>query len=208
MKTREELLAELGKLTHPDGRKVRSDRGLPRQSYKKRSGERIDKGQPREVYSTEGPGYHKRLFTQFISLHLDPSGVGDTLTRDVNMIFPPHVTSFYKLVRPKNAPAYRSSVKRKNHPEELRWNWFMAEYKADPVKWEDIVSDWYFITPEDLRLGLWTYNEWAWAYTEAIDGHENRISDHNKVILLYDAFAEGAYGYVKYDNKGDIVWKK
>lgn len=213
-KSKDELLKELQALgVRSDGRKIRSDKGKSRPKYNRlHTPPRSDKGFSRPHYSKEGPRYHERIFTQFITAHVDPTGFGDNLTRDTNMIFPPHITSYYKLITRVDGTTYRSSVRRRNHPEELRWNWFMAEYRHNPKDWEELVCNWYFITKEDLRYGMWTYNEWAWSYVNAISGHPNRVQDgvesHMVVTLLYDAFAEGAYGQIQYDDNGLVDWSK
>lgn len=119
------------------------------------------------------------------------------------MIFPPQITSYYKTIQPKDRPSYASSVKRRNHPEELRWNWLMAEVSENPAKWVSFVAAWYFITERDLLAGLWTYPEWAFSYMKVIGGHFNRRSE--SLSLSYDIFAKGGYGIIKYDNDGHLV---
>jgi hypothetical protein len=166
----------------------------------------------------------------FIRVHKNSDGTGDNLTRDANMIFPPNVTSFYKQVRvkestyldkrtgtmqQKQAYTYSSSRKRPNHPEELRWRWWFRELQesyrpyvgtpTDKQVWVNRICKWYFIKEEDLRD--WTYQEWAWAYVNAVRGHPNRGPD-NEIILSYDAFLRGDYTIPNFDIDGNIIWPK
>lgn len=205
-KSKAELLAELEELgVHKDGRKVRTDKGSSRQPYARTNLSRADKGVPRDDY-TVTPKVHQRIFTTFLSAHLTPDGMGDNLTRDINGIFPPNVTSYYKIVKRADGTTYMSSTKRRNHPEQLRWNWWMAEYEADPEGWAKRITDWYSI--QEHEISMWTYNEWAWAYVDAIGGHPNHHSNPNRIILSYEHYLNGFYGYPKYDEKGDLIWTK
>ena len=207
---KEILLRELEELgISRSGRKIRSDKGKTHGYVRVATGPRPDKGVTRPGYRTDTPGYHKKLFDQYIRAHTDLAlGEGDDLVRDPNLLFPPQVTNFYKKVTSKDSRDYRSSQRRKNHPEELRWNWFMAEYMnavgTQKTVWRNRVCAWYFILPEDLDI--WTYKEWSWSYVNAIAGHPNRIGD--PTIILYNDYARGKWGLPNYDHNGNIVWTK
>jgi len=207
MKTKAELLAELEELgVNKAGRKVRDDKGQPRGSYTRSSAPRRDKGKPRTNYSKTA-AYHKASFASFIQANVNESG--DLLTRDYNEIFPPYITKYYKLITTKAGKTYKASVKRNNHPEALRWRWWFTEWSEayDPREkdiWQRRMCNWYFIKPEDLSV--WTYNEWAWAYHNQINGHINRLTE-DKIILSYDDYMNGKYGVPQYDKAGDIIWE-
>lgn len=205
-KSKDDLLKELKELgVHPSGRKVRADVGGSHERLVIASKPRKDKGKSRGSY-TKTAAYHRRIFNTYVEAHI--TEFGDNLTRDVNEIFPPNVDSYYKLITTKDGQTYRSSVKRRNHPEYLRWQWWMAELAEaktleEKLKWENLITKWYFIRQEDLLF--WTYYEWSFAYFKKINGQPNRyVAD--RVILNYDEFLYGFYGTPKYDNKGDLIY--
>lgn len=198
------LLEELEKLgVHKTGRKVRSDKGQDREPYNTSNLPRIDKGLKRDKYA-KFSDWHRKVFQQFLEAHTDPEGYGDNLTRDSNGIFPPRITSYYKTIKSRTGIVYSSSVKRRRHPEQLRWNWWMAAYAEKPEEWLKKICDWYFIEEKDIAL--WTYNEWAWSYVKTIDGVFSRGKDSPK--LSYEDFLNGKYGWPEYDAKGNILWAK
>lgn len=212
MKTKDQLLKELAELgVHPSGRKIRTDVGKSHNYTKTKNpskprAARKDAGQVRNTY-TKTASYHKRIFTSYIAAHTDGES-NDDLIRDFNEIFPPNVNSRYKLIVSKNGHQYRSPVKRRNHPEALRWAWWFAEWQeADTLEskiaWETRISNWYFIRVVDMPM--WTYPEWAWAYVKAIGGNPNR-DQASPIILHYDDFVAGIYGIPTYDDKGDLMW--
>lgn len=204
-KTHEELLAELEELgITKTGRKVRSDKGQPRESYVRSLIPRADKGLARKQY-VQTPAYYKNLFNRFIETH---AGEYDSLQRDDNLIFPPQITSYYKKITKPDGSTYRSSVVRDNHPEQLRWQWWFSELEAaaDKTYWMNRICDWYFIKPEDIDA--WTYVEWSWAYYYRIAGHQNRYNVEHKAILSYDAYLAGKYAFPEMDDKGNIVWRR
>jgi len=211
MKTKEELLQELEELgIGKTGRKLRTDKGQSRESYTRSSQPRADKGQQRGNY-VKSAAYHKNIFASFIIAHTNESG--DLLTRDSNEIFPPQITSYYKLIITKSGQQYRSSVKRANHPEQLRWRWWFMEWteaKDAGIKamWTRRICDWYFIKADDLDL--WTYEEWAWAYYTQLDGQFNRLVEGRmaRTILSYTDSMAGNYGVPNRDKDGDIIWSK
>lgn len=222
--TKEELLAQLNELgVHKSGRKVRADKGQSHNYTKTRA----DKGTSRSSYSKETPAYAKRQFENFIRVHRDPAGFGDTLVRDANMIFPPNTTHYYKTITVKSgtrvdkrtntlhqteAYSYKTSRKRPNHPEELRWRWWFREYQqatsqSDKDKWAKRICDWYFIKMDDIND--WTYAEWSWAYVYGIGGHANRdMTDPEHIILSYDFFLQGGYTIPQFDIDGNVIWNK
>lgn len=205
-KSKEQLLDELEELGYTrTGRKRRSDIGKSR-DYTPSSKPRADKGRKREIYNKTAAHY-RRVFTTFITAHTTETG--DNLSRDANDIFAPQVTHYFKEVAGRNDSSYRSSVKRANHPEELRWRWWMQEYReadeaSQPV-WTLRLCNHYFIKPEDIMD--WTYREWAWAYYNEISGHPNRFVSNPKIIS-YDDYLSSSYGYPPLDNEGEIVWPK
>lgn len=222
-KTKIDLLKELEELgQHPSGRKVRSDKNTT--GIRKLTKTRRDKGTRRESYSKDTAGYAKRQFNAFIRSHKDPNGEGDTLTRDVNMIFPPNTTHYYKPITVKATTildkrtnttqqregyTYQSSRRRPNHPEKLRWTWFFRELReatTDEQKqyWTNKICQWYFIRPDQLHD--WTYTEWAWEYVHVIGGHPNRHPDN--IILNYDDYLLGLHGIPTFDLNDNIVWPK
>ena len=210
MTNKSQLLNELEGLgIRADGRKIRGDKGKPRKPYVKHtSAPRADAGKKRDSYNTQSAQHNRRIFEQFIRAHTNQV-TGDDLTRDANMIFPPNVDSYYKTVKGKNG-TYKSSVKRANHPEYLRWKWYFAEYQeakdeVEKFKWIQQICLWYFILPKDIDN--WTYDEWAWCYYSYIAGEENRNKWHKK-ILSYDDFLKGKYGQIVFDGNGDIVWDR
>lgn len=211
MKDKDDLLKELKDLgIHETGRKVRTDVGQPHFYIRTTNTPRTDKGIPRQNYNSEGPAYHKKILELFIRLHTDQElGLGDDLTRDENLLFPPNMTNFYKKIKTKKYE-YSSSQRRENHPEELRWNWYMAEYNYaidDIAKklWLDRICIWYFIIPEDIDL--WTYKEWSWAYVTQVGGHQIR-TPKCEFKLLYTEYAKGTYGKIKYDDQGNVIFNR
>ncbi len=102
-------------------------------------------------------------------------------------------------------------MKRPHHPEKLRWDWFMKEYNTvdnskDAQHWANRICDFYFISYDDFFEGLWTYNEWAWAYVNTLLGHNNRIA--GRQVLSYDKFLAGEYGLPSFDIDGNVIWPK
>jgi len=209
MKTKDELLQELEALgIGKTGRKLRTDKSQSRGSYTRSSQARADKGQSRANY-VKTAAHYKQAFASFILAHTTETG--DLLTRDSNEIFPPQITNYYKLITTKTGLSYRSSVKRINHPELLRWRWWFMEW-ADAVNtatkdmWTTRICDWYFIKPEDLEV--WTYEEWSWAYYTQIGGRYNRLIElrMGRIILSYESSMNGEYGIPERDKNGDIIW--
>lgn len=199
---KDKLLAELEELgVHPSGRKVRADKGQSRNNYKRSGAPRSDLGQSRETY-TKTAAYHKKIFNTFLRGHTNPDGTGDNLMRDPNGIFPPNVTNYFKVTISRGM-MYKTSTKRRNHPELLRWQWWMAEYKENSSEWVNRICKWYFIKPEDIEL--WTYTEWAWAYVKAISSRDNRATP-TPIILSYNDYLDGVYGMPKFDDKGETIW--
>ena len=212
MTAKENLLKELESLgVRADGRKIRSDKNKSRGNYVRHtSAKRSDAGKKRNKYDISTPNHNKRVFEQFLNLHTDKSTGEDDLPRDVNMIFSPNVTSYYKEIKSQSGYTYKSAVKRNNHPEYLRWKWYFSEYEnaetvADRNYWRLSICNWYFIKPEDIDV--WTYDEWAWAYYSYISGEENRLTK-NKKILSYDSLIKGEYGKIVFDENGDIIWER
>lgn len=208
-KSKAELLAELTKLgVHPSGRKVRADKG-EQHTYPAIRKIRSDIGTKRTDYNNDSPSVHKRHFQQLIQLNSGEDGKGDILMRDVNGIFPVEIDSYYKTVNVKHGTQYKSSTKRANHPELLRWRWWFKELEyAEPGskeynKWLEHICKWYFIQPRDVWA--WSYQEWAWVYKKQIDSHNNRHVD-NPVVLDYEVFLTGVHGYPEFDEEGDIIW--
>lgn len=209
------LLEELESLgIRADGRKIRNDKGKTRSSYiRHTSAPRADAGQKREKYNSKSADYNRKVFEQFLRSHTSLDS-GDDLVRDDNMIFPPNINSYYKSVKTKTGYSYRSSVKRANHPEYLRWKWYFAEYENAPTKelkekWKNHICKWYFIKPR--HIDLWTYDEWAWCYYRDIAGAYNYREDtlgHCTIYLDYDKFVKGQYGQIEFDNEGEIIWKR
>lgn len=194
-RNREELNSELKALgLHPSGRKIRSDKGKSH-DYPSERIERSDTGGTRLSYDSESPKVQKRKFQLF--LHQHTSETGDELVRDVNMIFPPGITNYFKKVTTKSGHTYRSSVKRTAHPEQLRWNWFQAELASaktteEQELWRGRIATWYFIKPEHA-LYHWTYSEWADAYQHYIASHANRpptIDPSRQIIMDYDEYLD------------------
>lgn len=208
-KTRQELLDQLEEELRKQGigktgRKLRSDAGKPRGSYNRSEKPRADKGQPRFKYS-KTPLYYKNAFVAFIAAHSNAADNNDELARDANLIFPPHITNYYKLCTPPGRLPYRASVRRASHPESLRWRWWFSELYAaiDKTAWTKRICDWYFIDPQDLDA--WTYDEWSWAYYTQIGGHDNRHTD--RITLSYQAYLDGIYGRPVLDNEANIIWE-
>lgn len=116
MNDKEALLQELEALgIHRSGRKVRSDKGKEHPYVRKTKLPRLDKGLKRVKYDTTSAAYHKKVFVTFLRSNTDMErGEGDNLIRDINLIFPPQTTNYYKKVVVKDH-TYRSSQKRKNH---------------------------------------------------------------------------------------------
>lgn len=205
-KDKDQLLTELNQLgLHPSGRKIRSDKGKPHTPSRQ---PRSDQGQNRQDYTTSGSAHNKRVFQTFLLSHSGPSG--DDLIRDTNMIFPPHITSYFKIVKSRLGQTYSSSVKRQNHPEQLRWRWWFSELQSannqtDKDYWTKHICDWYFIYQYDLSF--WTYSEWAYAYHTQIAGHPNR-TPHDRIMLSYTDYLDGLYGIPTYDDKGEVIWSK
>lgn len=203
MTNRDELLKELKELgVHESGRKVRADKGQSRGDYKRSGIPRADAGQARESY-VRSAAYHNKIFNTFLRAHLAPDGNGDNLMRDVNGIFPPNITNYFKMTASRGIH-YKSSIKRRNHPELLRWQWWMAEFDESPDQWRDRISKWYFIKPDEITS--WTYTEWAWAYVTAISSHNNR-GIPEPIILSYEDYLDGRYGMPTFDEKGDTIWR-
>lgn len=201
-KTKEELLEELKKLgINEAGRKIRSDAGKPRGKYNRTNKLRADVGVSRLEYK-KTPIYYKNEFIAFVASHTKENG--DELGRDLNLIFPPQVTNYYKLIAPPGRIPYYSSVRRAIHPEAMRWRWWFAELAAasDKQLWQKRICDWYFIKPEDLEA--WTFDEWSWAYYTQIGGHNNRRPD--RIILSYDTYLKGEYGRPTLDEEANIIW--
>ena len=224
MKSKEDLLKELQELgVHPTGRKVRADKGANHDYVRTQTTPRADKGKTRLKYSKESPKYVKKLFFELLRKNTDAElGEGDNFIRDNNMIFPPNVTQYYKKITVKphtrvdkrtgslmqqEGYSYRTSRKKNSHPEELRWRWYMAEYKQaknkeDELIWQKRICEWYFILPDDIDI--WTYQEWAWSYVKHIGGIYNRTD--NPIILLYDSYVIGNYGIPNWTLDGEIIW--
>ena len=207
-KTKEQLLAELKELGVNGGRKPRADAGKPRPGYTRSDKPRTDKGVKRQQY-VKTPSYFKNLFQTFVENN--QSEFGDSLIRDDNLIFPSEVTSYYKKITRPDGTTYRSSVVRSTHPEKLRWNWFFSEREyakrdADIWHWEKQISNWYFIKEEELVA--WTYMEWSWAYYTQIAGHFNRHKDQSNIVLSYEDYLNGKYGFPDVDDNGNIVWTR
>jgi len=205
-KTRQQLLDELEEELKKQGigktgRKLRSDAGQLRGKYQRSDKPRADAGKPRTDYN-KTPIHHKNIFTTFIAAHTNENG--DELGRDSNLIFPPQVTNYYRLISVAGRLPYYTSVKRGIHPEAMRWRWWFAEFEAatDKTLWTKRICDWYFIKPEDL--GAWTFDEWSWAYYTQIGGHQNRVPE--RIILSYEEFLKGKYTMPTLDAEGDIIW--
>ena len=200
-KSKEQLLDELEELGYTrTGRKRRSDIGKSR-DYTPSSKPRADKGRKREIYNKTAAHY-RRVFTTFITAHTTETG--DNLRElMISLLLEPIIS--------KRLPVGMIAVivvKRANHPEELRWRWWMQEYReadaSQPV-WTLRLCNHYFIKPEDIMD--WTYREWAWAYYNEISGHPNRFVSNPKIIS-YDDYLSSSYGYPPLDNEGEIVWPK
>ena len=209
MSNKDDLLKELKELgVHGSGRKKRSDAGKPRNQYIRKTDQpRADAGKSRPKYD-KTPAFYRNTFHRFLNHHTTEDG--DNLTRDNNGIYPPHITHYYKLIRPLNAPAYRSSVKRPAHPQKLHWQWWISAYQQekDPdekAKWARRISQWYFIKPSEIDL--WTYDEWAWAYHTQINGDYNRPPVVKSFILSYDDYVDGKYTLPTLNEEGEIVWR-
>lgn len=190
---------------HPSGRKIRTDKGGTH-NYIRTDKVRSDKGKVRVNYSNDTAAMHQRHFQTLLNTN-STEGYGDNLHRDANEIFIVNMTSFYKTVSAGPGIRYKTSVTRNTHPENLRWNWWMAEYEEATgdvkQKWLDRICKWYFIDKHDISM--WTYSEWAWSYKQAIDGHPNRFVE-SPIILSYNHYMQGLYGFPEYDDKGGIVW--
>lgn len=208
--SKDKLLAELESLgVNPTtGRKKRSDAGVPRGPNKVVGKIRSDTGRKRSNYNKTA-AFYRKVFQTFINAHTDAEG-NDDLTRDYNSIFSLKATHYYKLVTSKDGSSYRTSTKRNNHPEKLRWRWWMAALRearesgdADAIElWTSRITTWYFVKSDELDM--WTYDEWAWSYVKAIGGHPNRGSMPQQ--LLYNDYMAGFYGRPRYDEKGDLIW--
>ncbi len=201
-KSKAELIYELTKAgvdpeTGKPPRKVRSDIGKSRAAYKERS----DKGVVRGSY-INSPAKYKAVFVKMLEVHKTSDGE-DLIVRDKNSIFPPSLNKYYRLMKTKDRE-YVTRATKAAHLEQARWRWFMSEYGVDPIKWGPIIADWYFI--EESQIPLWTYTEWAWAYTYHIRGDENRLIA-DRLVLSYDEYIKGSYnGHPNFDSRGEIIW--
>lgn len=202
MPTKEELLKELARLgVDPTkrARKPRSDAGQPRGEYKPRS----DKGQVRGSYINTAAKY-KYVYERMLTGHQSSAEDGaDNLTRDKNDLFPPHLNRYYRRYIGKDRE-YVASVIKPAHLEQARWRWLMAEFSENPEQWREHIAKWYFI--DEAEIELWTYTEWAWAYTYGIGGRANRLVD-SPIVLKYDNYLAGDYnGVAQFDERGEIKW--
>lgn len=202
MPTKEELLKELVKLGVAPSKKLRkprSDVGQSRGEYKPRG----DKGQVRGSYINTAAKY-KYVYERMLTGHQSSTEDGaDNLTRDKNDIFPPHLNRYYRRYIGKDRE-YVASVIKPAHLEQARWRWLMAEYAENPDQWRDHIVSFYFIDAAEIEL--WTYTEWAWAYTYHIGGRENRLVTQ-PLKLWYENYIQGEYnGLAQFDEKGEIKW--
>lgn len=205
---RNKLLEELKEQgIHPSGRKVRSDKGKTHEMTAVERKQRSDKNSKRANYNKASPQFNKKVFDTLIARNYKDGE--DLLQRDDNGIFPPQITHYYKKVY-NTAGGYRSSTRRSNHPEQLRWRWWISEYENSTgntkKQWATRIQNWYFIEEADILL--WTYEEWAWAYFTQIGGVLNsRLSD-KFVMLHYNSYLKGDYGRPERDKDDYIIWKR
>lgn len=212
MAKRLKLLKELKELgVHESGRKVRIDKGKTHDMTNEPRKVRTDKGTKRAKYNKHTPAFNRKIFETLISTNFNFDTGDDMLQRDDNGIFPPHITHHYKKVTKKgNEYSYKSSQRRANHPEQLRWRWWMSEYENSKGKererWATHIHNWYFIVEADFLV--WTYEEWAWAYYTQIAGHRNNPRLDDYIVLYYDHYLAGDYGRPERDENDDIIWRR
>lgn len=205
---RNKLLKELEKHgIHPSGRKVRSDKNKTHKMTAVERKPRSDIGSKRSTYNKRSPEFNKKIFNTLIASNFKDGE--DLLQRDDNGIFPPQITHYYKRVY-KTSGGYRSSTRRSNHPEQLRWKWWMSEYENSTgntkKQWATRIQNWYFIEEADILL--WSYEEWAWAYFTQIGGVLNSQLSDNFIKLYYNSYLKGDYGRPKRDKNDYIIWER